>query len=297
MRPGPRRDHPPEPDVFQPLHRRSGRNRRLQREADRADRRSGRRNGSRRRCRKAASSASTAAPAPTRCSRSRSAWTARNGPFVVAAQIALDGLASVVGSMESSTAASVTVVDGSNVILFQRPDDVTVGRVATNSGWFAELRRSGSQAVVVTKGPDGVRRIYTGERLSDPAGAVALAGIPTKVAYAEPAHWLRVRVRRAADRDPDRAGDRARVRAHLRDPPHPRARHHDPSDRRRRPERPVGRAHERRDRRARPLPRLDGGRAPRARGASARTCSARSSKRAKRNASASPATCTTTRSR
>ena len=118
----------------------------------------------------------------------------RNGPFVVAAQIALDGLASVVGSMESSTAASVTVVDGSNVILFQRPDDVTVGRVATNSGWFAELRRSGSQAVVVTKGPDGVRRIYTGERLSDPAGAVALAGIPTKVAYAEPAHWLRVRV-------------------------------------------------------------------------------------------------------
>ena len=117
-----------------------------------------------------------------------------NGPIVVAAQIALDGLASVVGSMESSTAASVTVVDGANVILFQRPDDVTVGRVATNSGWFAELRRSGSHAVVVTEGPDGVRRIYTGERLSDPAGAVALAGIPTKVAYAEPAHWLRVRV-------------------------------------------------------------------------------------------------------
>ena len=47
---------------------------------------------------------------------------------------------------------------------------------------------------MVTNGPDGVRRIYTGERLSDPAGAVALAGIPTEVAYAEPAHWLRVRV-------------------------------------------------------------------------------------------------------
>ena len=143
---------------------------------------------------RAASSASTAAPARDKVFTVAIGMDGPNGPFVVAAQIALDGLASVVGSMESSTAASVTVVDGSNVILFQRPDDVTVGRVATNSGWFAELRRSGSRAVVVTNGPDGVRRIYTGERLSDPAGAVALAGIPTKVAYAEPAHWLRVRV-------------------------------------------------------------------------------------------------------
>ena len=117
-----------------------------------------------------------------------------NGPVAVAAQIELDGLASVVGSMESSTAASVTVVDGANVILFQRPADVTVGRVATNSAWFAELRRSGDHAVVVTNGPDGVRRIYTGARLSAPAGAVTLAGIPTEVAYAEAAHWLRVRV-------------------------------------------------------------------------------------------------------
>jgi signal transduction histidine kinase len=117
-----------------------------------------------------------------------------NGRFVVAAQIALDGLASVVGSMESSNNASITVVDGSNVILFQRPADLTVGRKVKDSGWFAELRRPGTRAVVVANGPDGVRRIYTGERLREPTGAVVLAGIPTKVAYAEPAHWLRVRV-------------------------------------------------------------------------------------------------------
>ena len=158
----------PEPDVFQPLHRRSGRNRRLQRESDRARLWIPESEWLTQALSEGSFVGLDGGTGADKVLTVAIGTDGANGRLVVAAQIALDGLASVVGSMESSSAASVTVVDEANVILFQRPDDVTVGRVATNSGWFAELRRSGSQAVVVTKGPDGVRRIYTGERLSEP---------------------------------------------------------------------------------------------------------------------------------
>ena len=103
--------------------------------------------------------------------------------------------------------------------------------------------------------------------------------------------------RRARHRDLARARGRARLRAPLGDPPHPRARHHDPSDRRRRPVAPVrhatpgdeiGELGRSLDSMADELRGEDRTRSP-ADGAS--------SKRAKRNASASRATSTTTPSR
>jgi signal transduction histidine kinase len=113
---------------------------------------------------------------------------------VVAAQIALDGLASVVGSAQSPSHASVMVVDGSDTVLFQRPAPEQTGRTLRDFSALDALRGRDGGAVVVTKGPDGTRQIYTGEQLSEPAGAVVIAGVPTDVAYDEPERWFRVRV-------------------------------------------------------------------------------------------------------
>jgi signal transduction histidine kinase len=118
-----------------------------------------------------------------------------SGPFVVAAQIELDGLAALVGAGPASKHASVSLIDESNVLVLQRPvAPHAVGRPVGDARVVHELRRRAAGEVVVLDGPDGVRRIYTGERLAEPVGAIVMAGVPTKVAYESANRSFRVRV-------------------------------------------------------------------------------------------------------
>jgi signal transduction histidine kinase len=116
-----------------------------------------------------------------------------DGRYVAAAQIRLDGLAAVVGATAARPDTSVALFDEANTLLYQRPPSDAVGRRVGDLEVMRALRGPNAEEVVVGDGPDGVERIYTGERLSEPIGAVAIAGIPTDVAYEGVTGALRAR--------------------------------------------------------------------------------------------------------
>jgi signal transduction histidine kinase len=115
--------------------------------------------------------------------------------FVVSAQIALGGLNALFDRARTSDDANVSLVDSTDTVLFQAPDPGDlVGERIDDADIIRIIRTAPPRSVLVADGPDGVRRIYSEARLSEPSGAVVIAGIPTKVAYEESAHWLRTRV-------------------------------------------------------------------------------------------------------
>jgi signal transduction histidine kinase len=121
--------------------------------------------------------------------------TNARGQFAVAAQLALDRLQTIVGTATSTKATAVSLVDARNVVLLEQPRGTGVGKQLPDASLATAIRAPGGEhRTVVTDGPDGVRRIYTGERLSQPARAIVLAGIPTSVAYEQTTHWLRMRL-------------------------------------------------------------------------------------------------------
>ena len=127
----PRRDDPPDPDLRQPLRRRRRRRRDLQRPTDHAADRPAIRVVPHRTRATASSSGSSrkADRTPTRSTAIALGFDEGRGPFVAAAEIALEGLGPVVADVESSSETSVTVLDESDVILFNRPGSELVGDV------------------------------------------------------------------------------------------------------------------------------------------------------------------------
>jgi signal transduction histidine kinase len=119
-------------------------------------------------------------------------FTDPDGTYVAAAQIQLEGLAALLGDDTAGGNTAVAVFDRSNTLLFARPASDGVGRRLGDIDVLRALRVPGDR-VVVGDGPDGVERIYTGERLSEPIGGVAIAGVPTDVAYAGPTDAFRAR--------------------------------------------------------------------------------------------------------
>ena len=120
-------------------------------------------------------------------------FDAGGGTFVATAQIALDGLAALVEAGAASDDATVALVDEKNAILYERSDPAASIGDAFGAAELVDAVRNGDE-VAIAVGPDGVRRIYTGEELRDPDGAMVLAGIPTAVAYEAPARSFRVRI-------------------------------------------------------------------------------------------------------
>ncbi len=115
--------------------------------------------------------------------------------FVVSAQIALGGLNALFDGVRTSEDANVSLIDSTDTVLFQAPDPRDlVGEKVDDADVIRVIRTAAPRSVLVADGPDGVRRIYSEARLSEPSGAVVIAGIPTHVAYEESAHWLRTRV-------------------------------------------------------------------------------------------------------
>ena len=120
---------------------------------------------------------------------------ANGTPFVVSAQIALGGLNALVENARTSEDASVALVDEQDTLLFQVPDPgELVGTTVEDAAVVRAVRESGDRDVIVADGPDGVRRIYSEEPLSEPDDAIVIAGIPTKIAYEESARSFRTRV-------------------------------------------------------------------------------------------------------
>ena len=140
---------------------------------------------------------------------------------MVAAEIALEGLGPVIADVESSSETSVTVLDESDIILFNRPGSELVGDSAADLPLVIALRDAPSGTDVIDDGPDGVERIYTADLVSDPDGSMVLAGISTDAAFAESDRWLRYATPDARVRDDPRPCNRIVVRASLGDPPRP----------------------------------------------------------------------------
>ena len=103
---------------------------------------------------------------------------------MAAAEIALEGLGPVIADVESSSETSVTVLDESDIILFNRPGSELVGDSAADLPLVLALRDAPSGTDVIDDGPDGVERIYTADLVSDPEGSMVLAGISTDAAFA-----------------------------------------------------------------------------------------------------------------
>jgi signal transduction histidine kinase len=115
--------------------------------------------------------------------------------FVVAAEIAVGELSALVDYARLSEDASVALLDEDHTLLFQVPDPHHLaGTTVEDSDVIRVLRSGGSRSGTVADGPDGVRRIYSVQNLSEPEGAVVLAGIPTKVAYEDSARTFRTRL-------------------------------------------------------------------------------------------------------
>ena len=113
----------------------------------------------------------------------------------MSAQIALGGLNALFDGVRTSEDANVSLIDSTDTVLFQAPDPRDlVGEKVDDAEVIRVIRTAAPRSVLVADGPDGVRRIYSEARLSEPSGAIVIAGIPTHVAYEESAHWLRTRV-------------------------------------------------------------------------------------------------------
>ena len=185
--------------------------------------------------------------------------------FVVSAQIALGGLNALFDGVRTSEDANVSLIDSTDTVLFQAPDPRDlVGEKVDDAEVIRVIRTAAPRSVLVADGPDGVRRIYSEARLSEPSGAIVIAGIPTHVAYEESAHWLRTRVVALIIATLLALAVALGFRPPVGDPPNSRPRHDDAAHRCRRSLGPFARHVGRRDRRARSLARLHGRRAPRA---------------------------------
>jgi signal transduction histidine kinase len=114
--------------------------------------------------------------------------------FVVAAEIAVGGLGALVDYARISEDANVTILDENDTVLFQTPEEPDlIGEGVGDSDVIRDVRGGEAQDGTVADGPDGVRRIYSAQELSEPGGATVVAGIPTRVAYEDSARSFRTR--------------------------------------------------------------------------------------------------------
>jgi signal transduction histidine kinase len=114
---------------------------------------------------------------------------------VAAAEIAVGELSALVGYARLTDEATVALVDEHDTVFFEVPDPgERVGTDVGESEVVNEIRAQTMPASTVAEGFDGARRVFSAQELSEPAGAVVLAGVPTSAVYKDAAETFRTRV-------------------------------------------------------------------------------------------------------